>query len=293
MMVYRNTERSAGYRYYARNGHHDLLYARTWTRDEASETMWPDGLPDGLRRVSWDAFLADEERYRTLFRQAYAAYGGSPDRVAGFYSPAVNTPQYNEVPVTLTVLAAGQAGYLIAGREHDTPVMHLMEIAVRDNDMSVAAQLLAGLCSLAGESGAQPVAMTNDGAPVIPTLQAAGFQPQGRSADPMMIMAHVLAPETLAAAVWREGAATEALEVVAWTPEREVMLHRTVMPRGRRITLEMKEDALARLLFCRLDLQAAIAQEIVTAVGATGAEVRAIAAALPFTPWTYHYLDQI
>ncbi len=55
----------------------------------------------------------------------------------------------------------------------------------------------------------------------------------------------------------------------------------------------MKEDALARLLFCRLDLRAAVAEESVTAPGATDAEVRAVAAALPFTPWVYHYLDQI
>jgi hypothetical protein len=55
----------------------------------------------------------------------------------------------------------------------------------------------------------------------------------------------------------------------------------------------MKEEALARLCFCRLDLQAAVAQEIVTTPDATDAEVRAIAAALPYTPWVYHYLDQI
>ena len=109
--------------------------------------------------------------------------------------------------------------------------------------------------------------MTNDAAPIIPALQAAGFQPQGRSADPMMIMAHVLEPETLAAAVWRADAATADLEVIAWTPEREVVLHRAASPQTRRVRLEMKEDALTRLLFCRLDLRAAVAQEIVDRAG--------------------------
>ncbi len=44
MMVYRNTERSAGYRYYARNGHHDLLYARAWRRAPSAS-----GFPEGVR----------------------------------------------------------------------------------------------------------------------------------------------------------------------------------------------------------------------------------------------------
>jgi hypothetical protein len=205
----------------------------------------------------------------------------------------VDTPQYNEVPVTLTVLEMGESGYLVAGRERDATVLHLMEIAARDQDVAVMAQLLAGFSALAAETGAQPVAMTNDAAPVTPALRAAGFQPDARSADPMMIMAHLLDPGALAAAAWRDDAATSQLDVTAWTPEREVVLHRAAGPGARRVTLEMKEDALARLCFCRLDLQAAVAQEIVTTPDATDAEVRAIADALPYTPWVYHYLDQI
>lgn len=289
MMVYRNTERSAGYRYYARNGHHDLLYAREWSRPEVGASSWPQG----VRRVSWSEFLGDEMRHRSLWASAYAAYGGSPARTPGFYAPAVDTPQYNEVPVTLTVLETDETGYLIAGRERDAPVLHLMEIAAHDQDPAVMARLLAGFRALADETGAEPVAMTNDAAPVIPALRAAGFLPDGRSGDPMMIMAHLLDPGALAGAAWREDAATSRLDVTVWTPEREVVLHRAAGPDARRVTLEMKEDALARLCFCRLDLQAAVAQEIVTTPDATDAEVRAIAAALPNTPWVYHYLDQI
>ncbi len=286
MMVYRNDERSAAYRYYARNGHHDLLYARAWSRTEPAPA-WPAG----VQRIGWESFLSREARYRALFTDAYAVYGGFPQRVPGFYGPAVDTPQYNEVPVTLTVLDAGEAGYLIAGREDAT--LHLMEIVVPDNDVHCAVQLLAGFTALAGESGARPVVMTDDGAPSVMALRAAGFKPEGRDGDPMMIMAHVLDPETLAATVWREDAATAGLEVTAWTPEREAVLHRAASSPVRRVRLEMKEDALTRLLFCRLDLRAAVAQEIVTTPDATDAEVRAIAAALPFTPWVYHYLDQI
>jgi hypothetical protein len=53
----------------------------------------------------------------------------------------------------------------------------------------------------------------------------------------------------------------------------------------------MKESTLTRLLFSRLDLQAAVADERVTAMGAGEAEIQAVAGALPYTPWAYHYLD--
>jgi len=55
----------------------------------------------------------------------------------------------------------------------------------------------------------------------------------------------------------------------------------------------MKEDSLTRLLFARLDLQAAVRQELVTVVGGTESDVTPIARALPFAPWAYHHLDYI
>jgi hypothetical protein len=107
----------------------------------------------------------------------------------------------------------------------------------------------------------------------------------------MVIMAYVLEPEGLARAVWRDGDATAGLDVVAWTPEREITLHRARRDLVTRVVLEMKEATMTRLLFSRLDLEAAISEERVTAVGAGPGEIRAIAQALPYTPWAYHYLD--
>jgi LmbE family N-acetylglucosaminyl deacetylase/GNAT superfamily N-acetyltransferase len=234
MMVYRNTERSAGYRYYARNGHHDLLYARAWKGTEAGAPAWPEG----VQRVSWEEFLSDETRYRPLWAFAYATYGGSPARTPGFYAPAVDTPQYNEVPVTLTVLEMGETGYLIAGRERDASALHLMEIAAHDQDLAVMARLLAGFVALADETGAQPVAMTNDAAPVVPALRAAGFLPDGRGGDPMMIMAHLLDPEALARAVARTPPHPTGRHRL--DAGREVILHRAAGPAAAR-HLEMKE----------------------------------------------------
>jgi predicted N-acetyltransferase YhbS len=299
MAVYRGDERSNGYRYYHRNGHQDLLYARVWTRGGLTEGMSSARIStQGVLSCTWCEFLADEAKFLDVFASAYGAYGGYPEWQVGFYANAVDTVQYNEVPVELAVFVARDSagvmqGYAIIGQERTNAVTHLLEIAARDNNQAAALRLLAAFCDLADEKGAPPKVMTSDASPYVPAFRMLGFQPSPRADDPMMIMAYPLEPEGLTSAAWREGPATDALDVMAWTPQREVYLHRAKGPNGRRIVLEMKEHSLTRLLFSRLDLLAALRQETVTAVGAGPADLEAIAQALPFTPWVYHYLDQI
>jgi len=106
-----------------------------------------------------------------------------------------------------------------------------------------------------------------------------------------VLMLHALDPEVLARAAWRESPATEYLAVLAWTPQRQVWLHRASRTPARPITLELHEETLTRLVSCRLDLAAALSQGSVTALGADDATLAAIGQALPLTPWAYHYLD--
>jgi GNAT superfamily N-acetyltransferase len=293
MAVYRNDELSPPYRFYARNGHQDLLYMRPWVH-RGPAVRSAGSLQ--IRAHSWEEFLADEAQYLAVFSSAFGAYGGFPQRQAGYYAPAVNTSEYNEVPVELTVLAqrdqAGSLqGYAVVGEERDSPTLHVMEMAALDNDLSIAIALLAAVTQLAAERGIKAVVSTADSSPYAAALRALGFAPASRSQSSMIIMAYPLDPERLAGAVWRESEATAGLEVSAWTPEREVCLHRARRDPATPIVLEMKEDTLARLLFSRLDLRAAIVQETVTTAGAGDADVEAIAQALPYTPWVYHYLD--
>jgi len=305
--VYRGDERSDGYRYYHRNGHQDLLYARVWARDGLTEAKGSVQVSTrGVLSCTWREFLADEAQFLDVFATAYGAFGGYPMRQVGFYANAVDTVQYNEVPVELAVFVARDGdgvlqGYAITGQERTNPVTHLLEIAARRNDQAVALRLLAAFCGLAAEKNTPARVATSDASPYVPALRMLGFEPSPRADDPMMIMAYPLDPEGLTSAVWRdsprprggESPATDALDVMAWTPQREVYLHRAKGPNGRRIVLEMKEHSLARLLFSRLDLLAAVRQETVTAIGASPADLEAVAQALPFTPWVYHYLDQI
>jgi GNAT superfamily N-acetyltransferase len=290
MMVYRGGEQTPGYRFYAANGHHDLLYVRPWTHagaaigGQASETE--------VTEIAWAEFLDREAEFLEVFHRAYAGYGGFPHRTSGYYGPAVCTSEYNELPVALRVLTC-DGGYAIVGAEQDTSRLQLMELATTDGALAPALALLRRFLALAGQEARQAVAEQPDSSPYRPLLEALGFRQTPRSESSTMIMAHVLDPEGLARAVWCTDEATAALDVRAWTPERACQLHAATGAERRTLLLEMKEHVLTRLLFRRLDLEAAIADGVVTVIGGDRWAVTALARALPPVPWTYHYLDYI
>jgi predicted N-acetyltransferase YhbS len=291
MCVYRGGERSDGYRYYARAGHHDLLYARSW--------LWRGPgrpLPAGVAAHPWDDLLAREAEVLAVYAAAYGACGGYPVRHGGYYEQAVRTPQYAETPLALSALVVHDAagalnGYAVLGAEGEHGPLQLLEIAVRPEAAAAWQPLLAGFQALTGQQERVALAQVGSLAPYRGALLALGFEPGSRERSSTMIMAHLVDAEALAQAVWAEAESTAGLEVRVFTPARDVCLH---SPRGqarRSVLLEMKEETLARLLMGRLDLAAAYAQEIVTSPDADAATIAAIGAALPFTPWAYHYLD--
>jgi hypothetical protein len=293
MAVYRNEETSPPYRFYARNGHQDLLYARPWVWHQPCSLSIDT---PAVEVQTWGEFLARERECLDVFASAYGSFGGYPHRFEGYYAPAVNTSQYNEIRVDLTVLVlrdgdGGLRGYAIAGEERGSPNLHLLEIAATGNDPSAGLSLLGAYTKLAADRGSKAIASMADSSPYRVALQALGYQPAPRSRSSMVIMAYALDPEGLARAVWREDESTAALQVVAWTPKREVVLHRSRRTPSSQVVLEMKEGTLTRLLFGRLDLESAVADERVTAVNGSPSGIRAIAQALPYTPWAYHYLD--
>jgi len=291
MAVYRNDETSAAYRYYARNGHNALIYLRPWSRSGQSDITAAE-----VSERSWEDFLGHEAEYLDVFADACRLYAGFPERHPGYYARAVMTPQYGEIPLDLSVLecrdsGGALSGYAIIGVEQGAPTQHLMEIAVRGDSPALALPLLTEFVQAAAARGCDAVVSTLDSSAISSLLPVLGFAPQSRAESSMVIMAHVVDPEGFAQQVWRESEGTRNLDVVAWTPQREVVLHRAAGGCPRRVVLEMKEDALARLLFGRLDLVAAFRQGIVTALGGGAREIAAIADALPFSAWTYHYLD--
>ncbi len=292
MMVYRGAERSDGYRFYARTGHHDLTYLRPTVLEQPqpAETA-------GVRRGDADLLLQREAEFLAVYHSAYRAWSGYPVREPGYWSWAFSSAIYNMHPVEFIVLYLedqGQVtGYAVAGLDPKGTRLTLLEIATADEDQAAAGLLVEAVGALAAENRCPAHTYACDLSPYTHTLWDKGFRPSPRGSSSMMIMAHVLDPAALAGKVWQENAEARPLEVSIWTPEREAVIHPSDGTPSRSVTLEMKEDALTRLLLARLDLVSAVRQELVTVAGAQEGDVEAIARALPFAPWVYHQIDYI
>ncbi|MFC1717856.1 hypothetical protein ACFL6S_29620, partial [Candidatus Poribacteria bacterium] len=110
-----------------------------------------------------------------------------------------------------------------------------------------------------------------------------------RARSSMMIMAKPIDLENLGEALWDPNFQISEAEVKIWSPLREAVIYTGPGKTKRRITLEMKDDILTRLLLSRLDLE----QELVTVVNATDEDVAQISRAMPFCRWIHQNVDYI
>ncbi|MGI6207642.1 MAG: GNAT family N-acetyltransferase [Anaerolineae bacterium] len=292
LMVYRGAERSAGYRFYARNGHHDLSYWRPLILEEPC----PQPL-SGAEHSGLEPLLEREDEFLAVFESAYAGFGGFPQRRPGYWQWAFDSAYFDMIPQEFVLIRREEGnaiqGYVLLGREVEHPRVHLLEVATRNADADLARALLQEAITLAAQWQATFRAFSTDHSPYARTLLELGFRAVPRSESSMMTMAYVLDPATLGPRVWQENEETEGLEVDVWTPLREAIIHQPTGATKAKVTLEMKEETLTRLLFNRLDLLAAVRQESVTVVGGGAKEVEAIARALPLAPWAYSHVDYI
>ncbi len=296
LMVYRGGERSIGYRFYTKTGHHDLSYLRPYMLTGAVPQP-----PQAVERGPRDLLLRREAEYLAVFESAYGRFGGFPRRQPGYWEYAFSSAYFDMIPQEFVLLSLERGGslqgYALITREwpgnrvHECA--HLLDMATADGAAEPAYSLLREAITVAAEWGMDLRAFSTDHSPYAAVLSDLGFHPLSRAESSLMTMAHVIDPASFGPKVWQENEDTEALEVAVWTPQREAVLHPATRTPARKVLLEMKEDALTRLLFARLDLQAAVEQELVTVAGGAERDVAAIARALPLAPWAYHHLDYI
>ncbi len=289
LLVYRGHERSQGYRFYDRNGLHDVSYLRTVTLEPVAARA------EGVRWLDVEAFLAREPAWHALFADCYARFGGFPARTPGrlrriltegIWSNAIRTR------MACAVLEDGgePVGYLVTGQRDeswDDPASDVMELAVRGGSAETATRLLD-----AARSRGRPLrCRVSTAAPIAEAVRRLGAElpPRERAS---MVMAHVLDVEATGAKVWRHVPELRGVEVRVWTPLREGILHRAHAPE-RTLTVELKEHMLSRLLLRRLDVALAVAEERITLCGARPGDVDALARALPPCPWVYHHIDYL
>jgi len=291
LTVYRGGERSPGYRFYQRTGHHDLTYYRLWKPGE--ETALRDG---NVVHTGTETLLEREQEVLRVFQSAYAGRAGFPPRAPGYWDRAMGSVIFREAGGNFQLLYVeqdgGLAGYLLClGRRGGGGGLAALEFATRDGHQETAEVLLRHAAWWAHEHGGEFTIRKSDESAYAPALKRAGFRQVPRSERSMMTMARVFDPGALARRVLAEAGVSLPFEVAVWTPEREATLNPGAG--GRQLTLEMKEPDLARLLMCRLDLLQAVMEERITAVGNRPGDLEMVADAFPFTPWDYHQLDYI
>ena len=70
LMVYHGAERSPGYKFYTKSGHHDLIYMRTLTWEPS------DVQAEDTHAGDRDEIIASQSELLRVFQQAFAEYGG-------------------------------------------------------------------------------------------------------------------------------------------------------------------------------------------------------------------------
>ena len=288
LLVYRGHERSDGYRFYDANGLHDVTYFRTVTLDPVAAA------PPAVRQIDADAFLAQQDVWLETFEDCYAGFGGFPSRDRGYLRRIIghgiwSTAIHSSMAYWVLEHEGQATGYLIAGLRDPSwndPAWDVMEIAARGRSPDALGALLDAV-----RSQGQPVRCRVSTASPLATLAdiRSALPPRERSS---MIMAHVLGIESTGRKVWRDVPELRDVEVRAWTPLREGLVHRAPSP-ARTLTLELKEPMLSRLLMRRLDVAAAVAEERITLHGAQPGDADALAQALPPCPWVYHQIDYL
>jgi len=291
MMVFRGAETSPAYSFYLRNEHYDMVFARVWLLTETS------GRPTGrVELLPITDLYRREKEVQEVFESAFANAGGYVRRQPGFWQPMIENCNWEEVKHDMRLFLWEREeriiGYAVAGKQVGQSVVTLMEAATCDGDPVRVKVLLNAVVAFAGALQSRVEAWYPESGIYADGLGAVGFQPLPRQKNSMMIMAHPLNAEAIARKAWLKGEALADAEVIAWSPKLTVTLHKAVEPK-RRIEIEMKDDLLTRLLFCRLDLVRAWENELVSLRGGGRAEIEAVAAALPFTRWEYQHLEMI
>ena len=105
-----------------------------------------------------------------------------------------------------------------------------------------------------------------------------------------MIMGQPIAPARLFAKVCAAPEAVAELKINVWSPGYEETIWEG--PEAKReITIEGKELLLNRMLMRRLDVASAVASDLLTIAGERADDRERLAAALPYVPWEYHWID--
>ena len=288
LMVYRGAERSPGYRFYARTGHHDMLYLRParWTQPSGNCGHVGVGGPEEID--------AEAEAIHRVFCATYHGHGGFPPRFAGYQGRQLQHHIYVVLPQETLYFRYPESGelqaYCIAGIRTGAraeAVVMLQELAAISGE--AAQVLLEGIGAYSGGRGCEVSCQTGYDDPFRHLLLSMGFEEGLRS---LMLLAQPLDLQRLFLRTCEHPELLEDLRIRVWTPALDAVLFEGPSARVN-VCIEAKSGQLARMLCRRVDVHWAAEQGIITIRNATGDIVHRLSAARPLSRWTYHPLDYI
>ena len=286
MMVYRGAERSAGYRFYEKTGHVDLIYLRTatWEPEKADETDCAIG---GLSEL-----YADAEQVFAVFSAMFGEHGGFPYRYGpGYWERAMNRGIYMVIPQQTHYIQYPSSGpleaYMIVGEKMGERADQPLQVQDAAANGEGLGECFKALANLALEQSKAVSWLLSSEHPCREAALAAGFKPDLRQT---IIMGQVIAPQRLFDKVCVDAQLVADLKINVWTPTRDYVLHEGPEAKTE-VTIEAKDWAIHRLLCRRLDLADAVAGDIVSIQNGTREIVNRISRALPYNVWAYPVMD--
>jgi hypothetical protein len=311
LLVTRREESSLAARWYATTGFEDLLSIRClYLEMEAPPPGAAAGSRYHVQVTSPDDLAAWEPHLHAVYTDVYGTYGGPRQRSGRFWSEALRHHYYREHYQFQVIglwespaAGAGLVGYAVvgwSGWHSKRPRMDILELATRQWDTGIAADLIQTTCQLAWSKNVRQVrAVISAHDPYRGHLARTGFQDRWG----YLMLARWLQPQRyldrIAATLPRElGDIRLELRTpgqVPWTLARGATLASSP-PGSRPMFVEGSARTMMRLLFNRLDVAAAVQEGALAgpAGSALGeSDTARLSAAFPWTPWAFHMLDFI
>jgi len=288
LMVYRGAERSRGYKFYVRSGHHDLLYCRLCRRRN------PQGEYGRVALGDEQDMARDAEAVHEAFAATWGETAGFPPRSPGYQARQLKHQIYKVLPQETLYFRLPETGpleaYAICGIRTGSRAdgtLAVLEIATRTGEG--IPELFAAIGAEAAARGLDVTRHTEQDDPFRLIMRRIGFEEPVRH---FMILGQVLRPSALFCKTCTDLGLFDHLRIDVWTPTYDATLYEGPAAREQ-ITVEGKDDLITRLLMRRLDVRAAVEHGLLTIRNGTPDVVHRLHSGFPPARWVYHHLDYI
>jgi GNAT superfamily N-acetyltransferase len=284
LMVLRGGEREAGYRFYRKTGHGDVLHSVDYILPK--ENVIPQVNGCEVLKVSREDWLRDI----SLVNLPANVFAGGRPREAGYWNMILDSHVFKHHGWELFIARRNgrPVGYLLGvhGTWSDKDDLVVFEAAGSDTDTTVSLLSAAQDLSRSGTLRLRMISLSN---PIRETLDGLG----GISGETTpQLMARILNPERIFKRLADGTDFAERVSVSVVTPHRTVVLSNPENPRFH-VRLELKEAFLSRLLMCRLSFGAALDMELLRWAHRDAGIERELQEIFKFNEWVQWFSDYV